>query len=70
VPGYARRDRTLTLNAGNDAEGAWIALNKPELADDAAQRVALEFNKEQENANSRICPRPLDPRRPEGYRYS
>jgi hypothetical protein len=36
--GYARRDRTLTLNAGNDAEGAWIALNKPELADDGAQR--------------------------------
>ena len=47
--GYARRDRTLILNAGNDAEGAWIALNKPELADDAAQRVALEFNKERES---------------------
>jgi hypothetical protein len=47
--GYARRDRILTLNAGNDAEGAWIALNKPELADDGAQRVALEFNKEREN---------------------
>src|SRR4051812_43119528 len=36
--GYARRDQTLTLNTGNDAEGAWIAINKPELADDAAQR--------------------------------
>src|SRR5260221_58314 len=47
--GYARRDRTLTLNAGDDAEGAWIALNKPELADDEAQRVALVFNKERES---------------------
>lgn len=47
--GYVRRDRSLTLNAGNDAEGAWIALNKPELADGAAQCVALEFNKEREN---------------------
>ena len=47
--GYARRDRALTLNAGNDAEGAWIALNKPELVDDAAQRMSLEFNKEREN---------------------
>jgi len=47
--GYARRDQTLTLNTGHDAEGAWIALNRPELADDAAQRVALEFNKERED---------------------
>ena len=47
--GYARRDRTLTLNAGDDAVGAWIALNKPELADETAQRLALEFNKQREN---------------------
>lgn len=47
--GYARRDRALTLNAGNDAEGAWIALNKPELVSDAAQRMALEFKREREN---------------------
>ena len=47
--GYARRDRALTLNAGNDAQGAWIALNKPELVDGAAQRMALEFNNEREN---------------------
>jgi hypothetical protein len=47
--GYARRDQTLTLNTGNDAEGSWIAINRPELADDAAQRVALEFNKERED---------------------
>jgi hypothetical protein len=47
--GYARRDQTLTLNTGNDAEGAWIALNRPELADSAAQRVAVGFNKERED---------------------
>lgn len=52
--GYARRDKALTLNAGSDAEGAWIALNKPELADDAAQRVALEFNKEREDVLRRF----------------
>jgi predicted nucleic acid-binding protein len=38
--GYSRRDAQITLNAGNDAEGAWIALNKPELVDDAAQRFS------------------------------
>jgi len=47
--GYARRDRALTLNSGNDAEGAWIALNKPDLADDTAQRIALQFNEERED---------------------
>ena len=47
--GYSRRDAQITLNAGNDAEGAWIALNKPELVDDAAQRMALKFNNEREN---------------------
>jgi len=46
--GYARRDPTLTLNSGNEADGAWRALNKSELADGAAQRAALEFNKERE----------------------
>ena len=46
--GYSRRDAQITLNAGNDAEGAWIALNKPDLVDDAAQRMALKFNKERE----------------------
>jgi len=47
--GYARRDQILTLNTGDDAEGSWIALSRPDLADDAAQRVALEFNKERED---------------------
>ncbi len=47
--GYARRDRALTLNSGNDAEGAWIALNNPELVDGAAQRMAVGFNNEREN---------------------
>jgi hypothetical protein len=46
---YARRAPMLTLNGGKDAEGAWIALNKPELVDVAAQRIALQFNNEQEN---------------------
>jgi hypothetical protein len=27
--GYARRDAKITLNTGSDAEGGWIALNKP-----------------------------------------
>jgi hypothetical protein len=47
--GYARRDQNLTLNAGNDAEGAWIAINKPELVDAEAQRIALAFNRERED---------------------
>jgi len=47
--GYSRRDAQITLNAGNDAEGAWIALNKPELIDSAAQRISLKFNKERED---------------------
>ena len=47
--GYARRDRVLTLSGGDDAEGAWIALNDPTLVDAQAQRMALEFNREREN---------------------
>ena len=47
--GYSRRDAQITLNAGNDAEGAWIALNKPELVDEAAQTIAWKFNQEREN---------------------
>lgn len=46
--GYSRRDSKLTLNAGTDAEGAWISLHKPELIDAAAQRMAWEFNQERE----------------------
>lgn len=46
--GYAKRAKMLTLNAGSDAEGAWIALNKPDLIDEAAQRIALDFNAERE----------------------
>jgi hypothetical protein len=40
-------------NSGNDAEGAWIALNKPELIDDSAQRMSLKFAGE---AFSRVEP--------------
>jgi hypothetical protein len=47
--GYSRRDAQITLNAGNDAEGAWIALNRPELVDEAAQLMAWKFNQEREN---------------------
>jgi hypothetical protein len=47
--GYSRHDAQITLNAGNDAEGAWVALNKPELVDDAAQLMALKFNAERES---------------------
>jgi hypothetical protein len=46
--GYARRDPVLTLNSGDEAEGAWIALSDPELLDAQAQRMALEFNGERE----------------------
>lgn len=47
--GYSRRAAMLTLNAGSDAEGAWIALNDPTRVDEAAQRLALDFNKERED---------------------
>lgn len=46
--GYSRRDRVITLNAGDEATGAWIALNKPDLIDEAAQRMSLDFNAERE----------------------
>jgi hypothetical protein len=46
---YSRRAATITLNGGSDAEGAWIALNDPTRVDDAAQRLALDFNEEREN---------------------
>jgi hypothetical protein len=47
--GYSNRAPMITLNAGTDAEGAWIALNDPTRVDDAAQRLALDFNEEREN---------------------
>ena len=46
--GYSKRAPALTINGGADAEGAWIALNKPELVDDVAQQTALKFNAERE----------------------
>jgi hypothetical protein len=46
--GYSRRDVSVTINAGDDAQGAWIALKKPGLVDEAAQRIALIFNRERE----------------------
>ena len=47
--GYSKRAATITLNAGSDAEGAWIALSDPTQVDEAAQRLALDFNEEREN---------------------
>jgi hypothetical protein len=47
--GYSKRTAVITLNAGSDAEGAWIALNDPTQVDETAQRLALDFNKEREN---------------------
>lgn len=46
--GYSKRAAMITLNAGSDAEGAWIALNDPTQVDEAAQRLALDFNAERE----------------------
>lgn len=46
--GYAERAARITINAGSDAEGAWIALNDPTQVDEAAQRLALDFNQERE----------------------
>ena len=47
--GYSKRAAMITLNAGSDAEGAWIALSDPTQVDEAAQRLALDFNEEREN---------------------
>jgi hypothetical protein len=47
--GYSKRAATITLNAGSDAEGAWIALNDPTQVDEATQRLALDFNEERES---------------------
>jgi len=47
--GYSKRAALITLNAGSDAEGAWIALSDPTQVDEAAQRLALDFNEEREN---------------------
>jgi len=47
--GYSKRAATITLNAGSDAEGAWIALGDPTQVDEAAQRLALDFNEERES---------------------
>jgi hypothetical protein len=46
--GYSRRDPVLTINGGDDAEGAWIALSNPDLVDAESQRLALMFNRERE----------------------
>lgn len=46
--GYATRAKMLTLNAGSDAEGAWIALNDPAAVTEELQRLALTFNAERE----------------------
>ena len=46
---YSKRAAMITLNAGCDAEGAWNALNNPTQVDEAAQRLALDFNEEREN---------------------
>jgi hypothetical protein len=48
--GYSRRDSVITLNAGDEAAGAWVALNKPDLIDEAAQGMSLDFNAEREKA--------------------
>ena len=47
--GYSKRAAVITLNAGSDAEGAWIALSDPTQVDETAQRLALDFNEEREN---------------------
>lgn len=47
--GYSRHAPMITLNAGTDAEGAWIALSDPTQVDESAQRLALDFNEEREN---------------------
>jgi hypothetical protein len=47
-PGPSWRPKSLTSKSST-RDGAWLAFNKPELADDAAQRVALDFNKERED---------------------
>lgn len=46
--GYSKRAAMITLNAGSDAEGAWIALSDPTQVDEAAQRLAIHFNAERE----------------------
>jgi hypothetical protein len=47
--GYSSRAQNLTINAGDEAEGAWIALNHPELLDGEAQKLTLTFNEERED---------------------
>jgi hypothetical protein len=46
--GYSRRAPFLTINAGDDALGGWVALREPELVNASAQRIALAFNRERE----------------------
>jgi len=45
---YARRDPHVGLNEDEDAQGAWIVINNPELAGENAQCVAWDFNQERE----------------------
>jgi hypothetical protein len=47
--GYSKRAAMITLNAGSDAEGAWIALSDPTQVDESAQGLAIDFNAEREN---------------------
>jgi hypothetical protein len=46
--GYSKRASVLNITGGADAEGAWIALNKPELVNNVVQQTALKFNAERE----------------------
>lgn len=48
--GYAKRDAHLTLNDGDDSEGAWIAINDPALVDAEAQRLARQSNESRESS--------------------
>jgi hypothetical protein len=45
---YARRDRSITLNRGDEVRGGWIALVDPAQIDAEGQRLAREHNEEQE----------------------
>jgi hypothetical protein len=46
--GYSRRDGSVTINAGDDALGGWIALKQPGRVNASAQRIALVANRDRE----------------------
>lgn len=52
--GFSRRDRNMSFNAGTEADGAWIALNYPDLVNEEAQRIALQSNMEREESFRKI----------------